>query len=187
MCFASAEIRPASGSVDVRGRIRFPIHDVRVIRFCLFDWPTVRTWSSAGFVFSKYKIDSMQLARINRKQISKLALRLLKTYQLPSDVCPNIDKHHSAKNLRYLMYRKYSEKTMAGAAWDELIMVCFAKCSSTRVWLDLFCSLLNRRPCRTQTTWKSNLSNSYTRFRTTTPCSNGSVYSISTSETFHLM
>ena len=91
----------------------------------LIDW----VYSGKKFLFlffwRKYKIDNLQVGKVNRKQISKLALRLLKTYQLPVECCPNLSKDRNLKNLRYLMFKKYTEQTLTGTAWDELIMVCF--------------------------------------------------------------
>jgi hypothetical protein len=52
-----------------------------------------------------------------------LALRFLKTFKLDSDYCPNINSQKYLKNLRFLIYKKYGDRTIIGEAWDELIIV----------------------------------------------------------------
>ena len=43
------------------------------------------------------------------KQLHKLGVRLLKLFQMPDELCPNITTRQSLKGVRYLLYKKYVE------------------------------------------------------------------------------
>ena len=58
-----------------------------------------------------------------KKTISKLAARLLKLYDIPTEVCPNIMNNKAIGNLRYLMYKRYTEGKMARGPFRELVEV----------------------------------------------------------------
>ena len=43
------------------------------------------------------------------RSLHKLAVRLLKLYQVSDHLCPNITTTQSVKAMRYLLYKKYIE------------------------------------------------------------------------------
>jgi hypothetical protein len=48
----------------------------------------------------------------------------MKTFKLDPECCPNINNEKYYKNLKFLFYKKYVDRTIVGEAWDELIIVC---------------------------------------------------------------
>ncbi|KAH3795422.1 hypothetical protein DPMN_148972 [Dreissena polymorpha] len=60
-------------------------------------------------------------SRAQRKPLSKLAVRLMKLYKIPQDLCPNIFKTRGCGALRYLLHKRYIEKSMGSGSWEEMI------------------------------------------------------------------
>ena len=61
----------------------------------------------------------------------------MKTFKLDPDCCPNINNEKYFKNLKFLIYKKYIERTIVGEAWDELIIVSLFYFLSYLLWLYL--------------------------------------------------
>ena len=72
----------------------------------------------------------MRTEKLHVKNISKLASRLLKTYALDESCCPNIAHQKYYKNLRYLVYRRYIEKSLMYEPWEDLVQACISEYSN---------------------------------------------------------
>ncbi|XP_073412176.1 exonuclease mut-7 homolog isoform X2 [Dendrobates tinctorius] len=55
--------------------------------------------------------------KLNLKTLSKLAFRLLETYNLDPALCTNIVNQRHLGTLKYLMYKRFVENTVAGNVW----------------------------------------------------------------------
>lgn len=65
--------------------------------------------------------------KLNRKNLTKFATRLIKTYAIDPTLCPNITNQKYFKNLRYLVYRRYIEQSLTYEPWQELVMECLTQ------------------------------------------------------------
>ena len=75
--------------------------------------------------FSKYKVKDMRVEKLLPKNICKLAVRLQAKFKLSmAECCPNIRRDKCGKNVRYLIYRRYVERSMEYEPWQELCMEC---------------------------------------------------------------
>lgn len=48
----------------------------------------------------------------------------MKVYNIDAIQCPNVTSHKYLKNLRYLIYRRYIEKSIMYLPWHDLISEC---------------------------------------------------------------
>ncbi|KAI0227147.1 3'-5' exonuclease domain-containing protein [Lamellibrachia satsuma] len=74
-----------------------------------------------GSVIREANVPSVKPERLQRKVLSKLATRLMKLYQIPQELLPNVNNSRSFGGLRYLLYKKYVEKTLGSEQWDDLV------------------------------------------------------------------
>ncbi|CAC5357048.1 unnamed protein product [Mytilus coruscus] len=72
-------------------------------------------------IISKSGVTNPKREKLNRKTLSKLAARLMKLYDIPQELCPNISKARGVGALRYLLYRRYIEGKMGTGSWEELV------------------------------------------------------------------
>ena len=75
----------------------------------------------------------MKTDKLNVKNIGKLATRLLNTYGLSELYCPNVTYDKFFKNMRYLFYRHYSEKSLMYEPYAELVHSCISEFNSLNV------------------------------------------------------
>lgn len=80
----------------------------------------------------KIKIDNL-----SQRYLSKLTKRLMNTYNLEENVCPNANNQQYVKNLRFLMRQRYSERCIELEAWRELIDVCISQANLTQMFIEL--------------------------------------------------
>ncbi|XP_046578003.1 exonuclease mut-7 homolog [Haliotis rubra] len=66
-------------------------------------------------------VQNVKRDKIQKKTLSKLAVRLMKLYQIPQEHCPNISNARGVGALKYLMYKRYIEKTFGSGSWDEMV------------------------------------------------------------------
>ena len=64
---------------------------------------------------------NIKVDKLSRRNLTKLASRLMKTYQINERFCPNITNQKYFKNIRYLVHRRYIENSIAYDPWQELI------------------------------------------------------------------
>ncbi|KAK8774306.1 hypothetical protein V5799_011161 [Amblyomma americanum] len=78
--------------------------------------------------------------RLYEKAIAKAASKLLKQYNLPLELCPNIHYSRSRNALRYLIHKRNAEPDYPEATWRE--MICEAISSFPRLRRDLLYDLM---------------------------------------------
>ncbi|KAM5146831.1 exonuclease mut-7 homolog [Mantella aurantiaca] len=85
--------------------------------------------------------------RLNPKTITKLAFRLLDLYKLDPAVCSNIINQRHMGTLKYLMHKRFGEKTMTEENWSDHVQSIVAG----NDWLQEQCIALLFRYCDRQT------------------------------------
>ncbi|XP_071842631.1 exonuclease mut-7 homolog [Apostichopus japonicus] len=79
-----------------------------------------RRFDLQSFVDS-FNIPGTRLEKLRPKNLSKLIVRLVKMFNLDITLCPNTLQFRELGSIRYLLYKKYIEKSMSHTTWDELI------------------------------------------------------------------
>ncbi|XP_070531738.1 exonuclease mut-7 homolog isoform X2 [Ptychodera flava] len=86
---------------------------------------TLDTYCEKGFEMEKLLEDSgvpaTRKEKMRARFISKLVGRLIKVFKIDSSHCPNVMRMKSMAGIRFLLYKKYVEKTMVSESWDELM------------------------------------------------------------------
>jgi hypothetical protein len=73
---------------------------------------------------SKYNVNNVKIDKLSKRHLSKLVARLIKTYQIDPSFCPNVTNQKYYKNLRYLVFKRYVEKSITYNPWHDLISEC---------------------------------------------------------------
>lgn len=71
-----------------------------------------------------HSIKNVKVDKLKQKNLSKLAIRMIKMYSIDPNCCPNITNQKFFKNLRYLIYRRYIEKSISYDPWQDLVTEC---------------------------------------------------------------
>ncbi|CAM9670377.1 unnamed protein product [Lampetra planeri] len=61
--------------------------------------------------------------RMHPKSLSKFVTRLLDTYKIDSELCPNVKQYRALGAMKFLFYQKYGEKAMDDENWNDHILV----------------------------------------------------------------
>ncbi|XP_014209348.1 exonuclease mut-7 homolog [Copidosoma floridanum] len=67
------------------------------------------------------------------KSISKLVARLAKLYNVPHDVCPNLNKKRGEGAIQFLIYKRYVEASLSVESWREMAKEAIGSDSSLQV------------------------------------------------------
>ncbi|XP_075690665.1 exonuclease mut-7 homolog [Rhinoderma darwinii] len=100
-------------------------------------------WSDSNFNFRKLSKEYQGLPpvkpdKLNLKTLSKLAFRLLETYNLDPALCSNMINQRHLGTLKYLMYKRFVEKTMTQENWADHVQ----NTVETNRWLQEQCIVL---------------------------------------------
>ncbi|XP_056393709.1 exonuclease mut-7 homolog [Hyla sarda] len=81
-------------------------------------------WSDSSFnprkISKEYRgLPPIKPDKLNLKTLSKLAFRLLETYNLDPALCSNMINQRHLGTLKYLMYKRFVEKTMTHENWAD--------------------------------------------------------------------
>ncbi|XP_013783154.1 exonuclease mut-7 homolog [Limulus polyphemus] len=67
------------------------------------------------------KVHSVRKEKLRPKSLGKLLGRLVKLYGIPIEKCPNLCQRRSAGAFRYILYKKYIERSITDESYDEMI------------------------------------------------------------------
>ncbi|KAG9472564.1 hypothetical protein GDO78_018843 [Eleutherodactylus coqui] len=100
-------------------------------------------WSDSSFNPRKLSKEYQGLPpvkpdKLNVKTLSKLAFRLLETYNLDPALCSNMINQRHLGTLKYLMYKRFVEKTMTQENWADHVQ----NTVEGNVWLQEQCIAL---------------------------------------------
>ncbi|XP_018412250.1 PREDICTED: exonuclease mut-7 homolog [Nanorana parkeri] len=109
-------------------------------------------WSLSRFnprkLSREYKgLPLVKTDKLNPKTITKLAFRLLDLYKLEPAICSNIINQRHMGTLKYLMHKRFVEKTMTEENWSDHVQSIVAD----NGWLQEQCIALLFRYCDRQT------------------------------------
>ncbi|KAL3871620.1 hypothetical protein ACJMK2_039607 [Sinanodonta woodiana] len=65
-------------------------------------------------------LPKVKMEKFQKKQLGKLAVRLMKQFQVPTDLCPNIVNARGVGALRYLLHKKFIERSMGEGSWEDM-------------------------------------------------------------------
>ncbi|XP_069121418.1 exonuclease mut-7 homolog isoform X1 [Argopecten irradians] len=72
-------------------------------------------------IISSSGVPNVKRDKMHWKPLSKLAARLMKLYDIPSDMCPNISNARGLGAVKYLLYKRYVEGSMGAGSWEEMV------------------------------------------------------------------
>lgn len=77
-----------------------------------------------GSLLQQYPgLQQVKHERIHPKSLSKFVTRLLDTYKIDSELCPNVKQYRALGAMKFLFYQKYGEKAMDDENWNDHILV----------------------------------------------------------------
>ncbi|XP_072025307.1 exonuclease mut-7 homolog [Amphiura filiformis] len=76
----------------------------------------------AGQFLSELKIPNARKDKLRPQNLSKLIMRLVKLFKLDPEVCPNTCHTKDYGAMKFLLYKKYKQKSIEGDNWDELMV-----------------------------------------------------------------
>ncbi|RUS74110.1 hypothetical protein EGW08_018117, partial [Elysia chlorotica] len=59
--------------------------------------------------------------KLSKKILSKFAVKLMKLYSIAPETCPNITENRAMGAIRYLLYKRYFEKSLGDGSWDDMV------------------------------------------------------------------
>ena len=80
---------------------------------------TVREMCAA--YIGKYELHDVKYDKLHKKPVSKLIGRLMKKYQLPESIVPNMKKHKEFGSLHFILRKNYVEKSLNQASFEEMV------------------------------------------------------------------
>lgn len=69
----------------------------------------------------KNKIPDVKMSITNTKPMGKLIARFVKLYNLPSELCTNLNKKRCEGVLQYLIHKRYKEYSLSTDSWREMV------------------------------------------------------------------
>jgi len=77
-------------------------------------------------LISKTRIPEVSYHRLVTKNMGNYITRLIKRFELNKECCPRTTFRQQAAGLRYLVHKKYSDKSIEHENWEELVHVAVA-------------------------------------------------------------
>ncbi|KAK1123956.1 hypothetical protein K0M31_006985 [Melipona bicolor] len=72
-------------------------------------------------IITKNNIPDVKMPIINTKPMTKLIARLIKLYNLPPELCSNLNKKRCEGVLQFLVHKRYVESSLSIASWREMV------------------------------------------------------------------
>lgn len=69
----------------------------------------------------KYGLADVKYEKLHKKPVSKLIGRLMKKYQQPEGIAPNMKKHKEFGSLHFILRKNYTEKSLNQASFEEMV------------------------------------------------------------------
>ncbi|XP_072422324.1 exonuclease mut-7 homolog isoform X4 [Chiloscyllium punctatum] len=79
-------------------------------------------WCISTKVIGRYgKLSHLRWNKLNRKALSKLVIRLMELYDINPELCPNVVNQRQVATIKYLLYKRFIERSMSQENWSEHI------------------------------------------------------------------
>ncbi|KAL3284676.1 hypothetical protein HHI36_018827 [Cryptolaemus montrouzieri] len=98
-----------------------PKHQEEIVVYMdkLLGMPSVR---QAVLVFaSEHSLTEVKWEKMQSKPFKKLITRLVKKFDLPSFLTPNLNKRRNAGALHFLLQKRYIDETFSDESWKEMV------------------------------------------------------------------
>ncbi|XP_046996046.1 exonuclease mut-7 homolog [Schistocerca americana] len=69
----------------------------------------------------KLKVPDVKLDKFHYKPLSKLVGRLVKMYNLPEEICPNLNQRRNEGALQFLLHKRYQDNSLGTDSWREMV------------------------------------------------------------------
>lgn len=69
----------------------------------------------------KLKVPDVKLDKFYYKPLSKLVARLVKMYNLPEEMCPNLNQRRNEGALQFLLHKRYQDNSLGTDSWREMV------------------------------------------------------------------
>ncbi|KAK9885779.1 hypothetical protein WA026_013649 [Henosepilachna vigintioctopunctata] len=70
---------------------------------------------------SNHNVSEVKWEKMHSKPFKKLITRLMKKFNLPSHLTPNLNKRRNAGTLHFLLHKRYIEEGFSDESWKEMI------------------------------------------------------------------
>ncbi|KAF5299708.1 hypothetical protein FQA39_LY11503 [Lamprigera yunnana] len=99
-----------------------PEHRIPLVTFLdsmLVHQTTIR--SAADSIITRLQIPEVKWQKLYNKPWRKLITRFVKTYNMSSDVTPNLNKRRNEGALQFLLHKRYVENGFGNESWNEMV------------------------------------------------------------------
>lgn len=73
------------------------------------------------YYITKYELQDVKYDKLHKKPVAKLLNRLLRKYQLPDSISPNMKKQKEFGSLFFILRKNYIEKSLNQASFEEMV------------------------------------------------------------------
>ncbi|GFO49630.1 exonuclease mut-7 homolog isoform x1 [Plakobranchus ocellatus] len=94
--------------------------DQQVSLLSLLDHLCARNTDILSFA-QNANVKNIKGQKLSKKILSKFAMRLMKLHGIPPENCPNITENRAMSAIRFLLYKKYVEKSLGSGGWDDMV------------------------------------------------------------------
>ncbi|XP_001861848.2 exonuclease mut-7 homolog [Culex quinquefasciatus] len=70
---------------------------------------------------TEHNVTDVYYSKLHQKPLSKLVQRLAKSYNIPKEFTPNVNKMKNFGALQFLCHKRYYEKGLNKDSWDEMV------------------------------------------------------------------
>nr|XP_031846660.1 exonuclease mut-7 homolog isoform X2 [Nomia melanderi] len=107
--------------------------------------------SQLNKIIEEYNIPDIKISTTEIKPMTKLIVRFVKLYNLPSEICQNVNKKRSTGALRFLIYKRYTDYSLSLESWREMALETVG--NDTNLQQELIRMLINVRDAREGLYW----------------------------------
>ncbi|XP_006813243.1 exonuclease mut-7 homolog [Saccoglossus kowalevskii] len=72
-------------------------------------------------IIANCRVPLLRKDKLRPRHLCKLVMRLVKLYKLDGSLCPNVTNVKNMSGIKFLLYKKYIEKSMVSDSWNELV------------------------------------------------------------------
>ncbi|CAH1155277.1 unnamed protein product [Phaedon cochleariae] len=98
-----------------------PRHQMDLVAFLddVLGYPSVRETMEEYAL--KHGIPDVKFDKMHAKPWKKLVTRLVKTFKLPAELTPNLNKRRNEGALNFLLYKRFAENSIGDESWKEMV------------------------------------------------------------------
>lgn len=97
-----------------------PEHQVELVKFLDSVFGRSIQDTLANYIQEK-DIPETKYDKLHKRPWKKLIARLVKMFNLPDDLTPNLNKHRHEGALRFLLHKRFTDHTFGSESWKEMV------------------------------------------------------------------